>query len=622
MPFADVTRPALGVSLLKAAAARAGFSARVEYCNIDFAERVGVDLYTRLADDFPSDLLLGEWVFARAVFGDAIPADADFVEDVLSASVPAATIEDLLRARDEVPAYLDACASRIAAYQPAIVGFTSTFHQTLASVGVAERLKTLPGAPIVAFGGANCEGEMGEQLLRSFQCIDIVSRGEADETFVDVLRERFHGGAPPSVGILTRERSTPGSASLEHLDTLPVPDYDEYFDRIASHDQIPRHIVLETARGCWWGERRHCTFCGLNGETMAFRSKSPQRARDEIVECCSRYGTTTISFVDNILDPAYIETLFPDLAATGLDLDMFFEVKANLHRDELETLRAGGVRHIQPGIESLSDDVLRLMRKGVTAFQNIQLLRWAAELDLTCSWNIICGFPNEPPEAYARMASLLPSLEHLPPPGSSARVRLDRFSPFHVDPAQHGFSRVRPARAYFYVYPFGRRDLGRLAYYFDYDYEDGRDVDSYYGTVAAAVQQWWERWTRNDGPGVLEARLDGDAFVVTDTREVAIAEHHVVSGLRATILALCDRTTSVAQLARSPHVDGSETEIAAAIESLVNDGLVARSGGQLVSLPLFRDRPAGHRLFSYEPDVRIDAKTLVAAPLLRLGRSA
>lgn len=35
-------------------------------------------------------------------------------------------------------------------------------------------------------------------------------------------------------------------------------------------------LVLEGARGCWWGEKHHCTFCGLNGSLMKFRSKPPK----------------------------------------------------------------------------------------------------------------------------------------------------------------------------------------------------------------------------------------------------------------------------------------------------------------------------------------------------------
>ena len=107
------------------------------------------------------------------------------------------------------------------------------------------------------------------------------------------------------------------SPPIEDLDALPYPDYGDYFAQMspAQAETIPRQLAVETARGCWWGAKKHCTFCGLNGATLAFRSKSPDRAYDEITTLCRRYGTATVNCVDNILDPAYIETLFPRLAA-------------------------------------------------------------------------------------------------------------------------------------------------------------------------------------------------------------------------------------------------------------------------------------------------------------------
>ncbi len=622
MPFADVTRPALGVSLLKAAAVRAGHPTRVEYCNIDLAELVGTEFYARLADDFPADILVGEWFFSRAAFGDAVSPDDDYIDAFLSSYLSRAAIDDILRTRRQLDGYLAACVERIMATRPRVVGFTTTFHQTSASVAVAQRLKRLDDPPIVVFGGANCEGEMGEQLLASFECIDVVSRGEADETFVELLDHLLRGGPVPAKGILRRGGPPTESCSVERLDGLPVPDFDEYFARLAAlAEPPPRQLVLETARGCWWGQRRHCTFCGLNGQTMGFRSKSPERALAEIRDTCTRYDTPAISFADNILDPAYVDSLFPALAADERELDLFFEVKANLRRDELETLRAGGVRQIQPGVESLSDDILRLMRKGTTAFQNVQLLRWAGEVDIGCSWNIICGFPGEPPAAYATMAALIPSLVHLMPPGSSARVRLDRFSPFHAAPQESGFTRVRPARAYFYVYPFARRELFRLAYFFDYDYGDGRDVDAYFEPVAAAVRRWWERWNDRECPPRLDAHVCGDAIVITDTRDAGEEVEHVVRGLAATVLAACDRTTSTTQL-RLLLGTVDVADLDAVIDSLVADRLVARNGGQLVALPLFRDRPADHPYLRIRRNEPSHAETVAVPALLRLGRSA
>jgi hypothetical protein len=152
---------------------------------------------------------------------------------------------------------------------------------------------------------------------------------------------------------------------------------------------------METARGCWWGERQHCTFCGLNGATMAFRSKTPDRVVSEIRFLCERHGVGTFSIVDDILDMRYFRTVLPRLADAKLGIEFFWEVKANLTNVHVRQLRDAGVLLIQPGIESLSDHVLKLMRKGTTAFRNIELMKWCREYGVKPYWNLLYGFPGE-----------------------------------------------------------------------------------------------------------------------------------------------------------------------------------------------------------------------------------
>ena len=53
------------------------------------------------------------------------------------------------------------------------------------------------------------------------------------------------------------------------------------------------------------------------------------------------------------------------------------------------------------------------MKKGVTALQNIQVLKWCRELGIIPSWNIIWGFPGEPQDAYDEMVKVVSLLVHL-----------------------------------------------------------------------------------------------------------------------------------------------------------------------------------------------------------------
>ena len=269
---------------------------------------------------------------------------------------------------------------------------------------------------------------MGAEVIRQFPFVDAVVSGEGDLVFADLVERILAGDASIEMpGVYTRGgRSfvSPGdryawAPMVRDMDALPVPDYDEFFEQweLAHLDERERTTIqFETSRGCWWGERHHCTFCGLNGATMTYRSKSSQRALDELVALTDRYPGHPVSVVDNILDHRYFKDFMPALAARRLDLELFYEVKANLKKAQVRLLRDAGVRVIQPGIESFSTRVLDIMRKGERGLHNIQLLKWCKELGVTPVWNLLWGFPGEPPEEYRAMADLLPLLTHLAPP--------------------------------------------------------------------------------------------------------------------------------------------------------------------------------------------------------------
>src|SRR5215510_9167141 len=99
MPFADLGRPAIGVSLLKSAAVRAGYSARIEYCNIQLAGEVGAELYQQIASSFPPDLVLGEWYFAHDLFGSDIPEPEQYVAGPLARNASQEFSQQVVQAR-------------------------------------------------------------------------------------------------------------------------------------------------------------------------------------------------------------------------------------------------------------------------------------------------------------------------------------------------------------------------------------------------------------------------------------------------------------------------------------------------------------------------------------------
>jgi ribosomal peptide maturation radical SAM protein 1 len=598
MPLMDPHRPSIQLGLLKAITARYGFPVRTYHAHLDFAARIGIDYYKLLCQH--RGTLVGDWLFSLEAFGDTAPDPGGRMLDELAGSLsylgPARDeVKDkLLRIRSsDVPAYLDTLVGSFPWEDAAVVGFSSTFQQSAASFALARRLKRGHPEIMTVFGGANFDGEMGPELVRTVDCIDAAIAGEGDNAFPRLLSTLAAGGRPDQVpGVIRRQGGqvtvTPPGPATERLDDLPAPDYEEYFQHAEDLGVLPRAghrnvwLPIETARGCWWGTRHHCTFCGLNGTTMRFRSKSPERVLGELAEQARRYRSFHFEAVDNILDTAYLRKLFPVLAENETGYEFFYEVKASLSREQLKLMARAGVTHIQPGIESLSSNVLRLMRKGGSAIQNVNLLRWAQYYGIHVAWNLLWGFPGETAQDYADQAAVIPHLRHLRPPGTAARIWLERFSPIFTEPDTFGLRRRTPERSYRYVYP-DSVDLDRVAYFFDYEL-DGELPDGTYAALRRAADDWSSAWQQGSPP-VLNYWAAPRFVQIYDERQPGQEGSYALEDTLADLyLACADRPTTAAAVRRALNLRLPAEGIQEVFEEFARQGLMFLDGKFVLAL--------------------------------------
>jgi ribosomal peptide maturation radical SAM protein 1 len=599
LPFAEVETPSIAAGLLQAEVTRAGFSSRVIYLNLDFAALIGVDRYRQVYNEFSARTLLGERLFAEILFKDHLP-EAEEYGSKLGAEYPRhrAIIRNLLKMRRHSEEFVADCVAEILRLRPRVVAFTTTYQQTCACLAVAASLKKSADSPVIAFGGANCEGEMGLEFIHSFPWVDYICTGEGDLVFPAFLQRLLRDDDPrPLAGLHKRgesaELTTP--PMVREMDSLPIPDYTDYFHQLklrpATTDMDRVALLMQTSRGCWWGAKQHCTFCGLNDQTMAFRSKSPEVVLQELSYFTETYGARRIYCVDNILDIKYLQTLFPKLIERRSRVKLFYETKANLTFQQLEVLRQGGVCWIQPGIESFSNQVLRLMQKGTTGFKNIQLLRWCRELGIEPLWNILYGFPGESPSEYARMAKLIPLLTHLTPPQSCGPIRLDRFSPYFNHPEAFGLRNVRAHSYYRYVFPLAAPDLDRLAYYFEFEWPHAPYPEEYTRSLRRAFRRWK---VSAAAPPRLRPRLDlrrrAEKVLITDTRPCAVRRRHRLAGPAAEIYLLCDTAKTVPGLLKELGGHISESRVRDVLRTLQKARLLVENDGQYLSLAVWRNR--------------------------------
>jgi ribosomal peptide maturation radical SAM protein 1 len=600
MPFASI-RPNLGVSLIQSHLSRIDVHSRVLYLSMRYAQRVGEAVYHAIGEHVSSESLAGDWVFRACLSGAHEKSDdaylTEFVQHHSPSENPYVSRRSLELCRTMAEPFLVDCLESVEWQSYDVVGFTSTFSQHVACLALAKRVKARFSTIPIVFGGANCEDVMGLQTHRSFHFIDFVCSGEADRSFPELVVALRDGRSAEAIdGVISRRDGISRFSSLSphmenHLDTLPVPDYDDFFEQLKDCELTQPNggdLPMESSRGCWWGQKHHCTFCGLNGASLGFRSKSGARVIEEMEELARRYRRMQFGMVDNIFPMKYFADLLPALKRRREKLSLFYETKANLTKTQLRSMRDAGIVAIQPGIESLSTDVLRLMRKGITGLQNIQLLKWCREFGIVPHWNLLYGFPGEKASDYEAMANIMDALHHLQPPHGIDRIRLDRFSPNFYDATNMGIVNVRPMRNYYLVYGLPDNEVAEIAYFFDYDYADGRDPASYTGSARDAVV----RWRANHANRGLVYVDHGDNLTIWDFRPNRIRMATILDGFARAVYLYCDQHRSLQQIQALPEVAHQPASIVSVLDEWICNRTMIELDGQYLALAVRSETPA------------------------------
>jgi hypothetical protein len=151
-------------------------------------------------------------------------------------------------------------------------------------------------------------------------------------------------------------------------------------------------------------------------------------------------------------------------------------------------------------------------------------------------WNILFGFPNESEEDVYREIELLRKIPHLRPPGSCARIRLDRYSPHFNSAEEFGLRVEGPSRSEQYLF-YGSKGLGRLSYHFQFSYIKPPEeaLENAWADLEKVVRNWGASYNPN---GLLQY-ADGELVIVTDRREGNAQEFIVLEGEVAEVYSAC-----------------------------------------------------------------------------------
>lgn len=545
MPWASSRRPLLGLGVLCGKLKRLHYHVNTYYPNVRFAQTFGYEQYEFFADS-PGLYPFAEYLFAAIYF--------DYSETRVNESVESLLGQQLLRdnpqlvdsvstlIQEVIPDFLETTLDEILAVKPQVVGFSSTFNQIFPSLLMCRRIKERAPQIVTLLGGSSFHGEMGIEYSRAFWDVaDYVFTGEADNSLPAFL-EHLNGERSYAEvdGIASKGVCLKDTVPVANMGDVSAPDYDEYFSelQVVFAQKAPivnEGIPFESSRGCWWGQKNHCTFCGLNNLGMDYRFKNDEAILAELASLSQKYKSLNFISADNILRSNAYGSLLLKLSRQTIRYNLFYEVKANLRRKDVYALHTSGVSWIQPGIESFSTHILKCMKKGVSALQNVQLLRLVTEHQIQVSYNLLTGFLGETAENYQEMILLIRKILHLQPPsGPSTQVQVHRFSPMHNSPEQNGLEQLRPCAYYQTWFPQNFMDIPKAAYFFEGDHTfepcDTRELNLH-------IQQWVASKERVFAE-------PGTDFIVITKQSGEKTEKQVLNAVESLIFLLTDEVTS------------------------------------------------------------------------------
>lgn len=501
MPMADPIMPNLGIEILATQLRAAGQDCDTLY---------GTFLLPPVCSNELMHGMAGYAVFSPAYFDldvDAFVAEASSVLARKGSGPYESTLksiaDELYTSVVAAEICLDRCLEKIPVGIYDIVGFSIIFDaQKVPSLALARALKAREPTLSIIFGGTGCDGDMAGALLAQYPEPDIIVRGDAEHTIVDTIKALRCGdlqAMPSNVearGATARAPRTDGK--ITSLNDRIIPDYREFIAqrRVSPYSERQFTLLFEASRGCWWGDKHHCRFCGIRPVREGYRERETEAVFDEILALHRSYRPDLLYATDAILGYEHLRSLLPMLArhrrASDDDVKLFFEIKSTVGPREAALLAAANVVAVQPGIESFATASLRSADKGASGIRQVAALKWLSTYGIDTIYGLLIGLPGETAADIRAMIELVGSLHHLQPPAAVNPLALHRFSPYWNTPESFGIGNIRPYDIQRLAFQAPVTALSDICYELNYDSEQRIDpvLIGLYDELRCAVVKW------------------------------------------------------------------------------------------------------------------------------------
>lgn len=521
MPMADPVLPNLGMEILAQRLREDGVRCDVLYGTLNLPPAVSPEVMHGL---------VGHCIFTPLYFNLDVDLFVNEVVECLMAASPQASAVHLSAEIHTAIASAEICIERCLAAIPFgeyhVVAFSIIFDtQKVPSATLSARLKAYQPSIKVLFGGTGCDGDMAVALLERFPEVDAVVRGDADCTITKICKSLVDGctgsGQHPD-GYFGRDLVPPRveAGVVKNLENRPMPDYASFVAqrKISAYASLKLTILFEGSRGCWWGEKHHCLFCGIRTIQEGYRQRSAASVFREIQQLHGLWRPDLIYATDAILSREHAFELLADVAKLQEkgtdDIQLFFEIKSNVGRKEVALFAAAGVVAVQPGIESFSSSILKRIKKGTTSIRQVETLKWLSAYGIDTIYGLIAGTPGESIEDINEQITLIQNIHHLQPPSGLNPLGLHRFSPYFESPEEYGLKNIRPFEMQRIAYRASDNVLRRLCYELNYDSNEfsNEELRHAHEALKSAVHQWQSAY--REGNRLVFTQDSGEIIVI------------------------------------------------------------------------------------------------------------
>lgn len=306
---------------------------------------------------------------------------------------------------------------RIMQAKPALVGLTAVTPTIHICYSIAKKIKKETPSIITVIGGVHATSLPKETLN---ECIDFdfLIRGEGEFTFIELVDALNQNKALESIkGLAYRENGkiiiNDKREVVLDLDIFPFPSRHLLPNKLYRTIDSNRMTCIIAMRGC----AASCIYCAV--EEVAgkkLRRRSPSNVIKEIESCFSNYGTRFIAFLDDTFtfDKIWVHKFCDEFTETRFHRYVKWSCLTRVDNVDLGLLKhmkqAGCVR-VEFGIESGSQEILDLLKKGITVSQIKKAFSMAKEVGLSTLGFAMLNAPGETIETIMETKKIIMDLD-------------------------------------------------------------------------------------------------------------------------------------------------------------------------------------------------------------------